>query len=59
MYYDVDCAGCKKELIIEGAYMGSFDGDDCWCEDCGYQGEFIEEPDVEDIHPDTGRDVPQ
>lgn len=38
MEYEVDCQGCNKELTISGAYIGTFNIDDCWCEDCGYGG---------------------
>ena len=41
MYYDDNCNECGKELTITGAYLGSYE--DCYCEDCGYMGEYLDE----------------
>ena len=40
MEYDMECEGCKKEVVITGAYLGLIQ--DAWCEDCGWEGENLE-----------------
>lgn len=39
-YYDVYCEGCETEYTfnVEG-YIGLIEN--YWCEDCGYEGEFM------------------
>tara|TARA_R100001463_G_scaffold15626_15_gene40731 strand:- start:1487 stop:1813 length:327 start_codon:yes stop_codon:yes gene_type:complete len=48
-YYEVYCEGCETEHMIEvEGYIGLIDN--YWCNDCGYDGEFMsdDEPDEEE-----------
>jgi len=39
-YYEVYCEGCETECMIEvEGYIGLIDN--FWCNDCGYDGEFM------------------
>ena len=40
MEYEMECEGCKKEVIITGAYLGLIE--DAWCECCGWEGENLD-----------------
>ena len=41
MEYDMECEGCKKEVVITGAYLGIIQ--DAWCEECGWEGENLDD----------------
>lgn len=45
--YDAECEGCGQvlEIQLEG-YIGNFES--VWCEDCGYDGEYISNEPVEE-----------
>jgi hypothetical protein len=40
MRYDDECRCCQKALVITGAYLGSYE--DCYCEECGWEGEYCD-----------------
>lgn len=46
--YVCECEGCKKEVVI---YVDGYIGiiEEFWCEDCGYDGEYLGDNQTERI----------